>query len=326
MLDGEIVLRFLNGGPAAPGFLGSGEPQNVTTGGDDAGVEGGVPGVEVGETPVYATAFFYLAGLFVGVLGLAAMTWLVAYVADHCCGCFPWCRSIGYYDGGAMAWDKSDLARRARLFGLTLPERRRILQDHVFEEITLYAPDDDTDETTSNDIEAGRITVERRIDEDEEEGPTNTESKEQQQQQPQPPPQQDPLDDADHERYCCICLAQYQDQDRLLRGKLCGHQFHYQCSMDWLMKPRDNCPYCREWLVSVEDFRRCAVQCLGIKRVDELGGGGVTVGGGGNDAVEMTSRTTASHRNETGSPSNEGSASVTNNNNNTITISTTTET
>ena len=39
------------------------------------------------------------------------------------------------------------------------------------------------------------------------------------------------------------------------------------------MKPHDNCPYCRELLVSVEEFRHGAIQCLGIKRVEALAGG-----------------------------------------------------
>mmetsp|Transcript_26706 Transcript_26706/g.50400 ORF Transcript_26706/g.50400 Transcript_26706/m.50400 type:complete len:372 (-) Transcript_26706:166-1281(-) len=277
MLGEEILFRHLNGASAADGFLNGAEFQNVTNGGEtsDNGDEDGT------TAPVYATAFIYLAGLFIGVFALVLITWLVAYIADHWCGCLPWCHSLEYHGSMDNNWDKSGLARRARLFGLTLPERRQILQHYIFEETTVYVVADKnntTSEGSATDIESGLSAAPREemkgVKEGEEES-TNTEQQQQQQ-------QEDPLDDADHERLCCICLAQYQERDRLLRGKLCGHQFHYNCSMDWLMKPHDNCPYCRELLVSVQDFRQGAIQCLGIKRVESLTGG-VNAG-----TVEMT--------------------------------------
>ncbi|EPB81927.1 hypothetical protein HMPREF1544_11348 [Mucor circinelloides 1006PhL] len=46
---------------------------------------------------------------------------------------------------------------------------------------------------------------------------------------------------------CCICLAEYQDQDLLCR-LWCGHHFHKSCLTEWLALNR-KCPLCKQ------DFR-----------------------------------------------------------------------
>ena len=289
----ELLLRhlqFSSGSSAGGVFLGdTGTDSDVpfpgnTTDSDGADTAGSSDDDD--GFPVYATAVFYLAGLLVGVILIALLTWSLAYIMDYCCCCFPWFHSLDF--NRAMVWDQSGLAKRARLFGLTLPERRKILQDYVFEESILYSTtgtgtaktssksdtttvvsslgEDSSPDNNDNagDIESGMAT-------DLQESPTEQQQEEEE--------VHDPLDDADHERLCCICLAEYQDGDRLLRGKSCRHQFHYQCSMDWLMKPHDNCPYCRQYLVPVSTFRQGAIQCLGIKRVEAMSGPGM---------VEMT--------------------------------------
>ena len=274
-----------------------------------------------------------------GIFATVGVTWCLSYLADYYCCCFPGFRTLR--DSTAQR-DTSTLARRARLYGLTLLERQQILQEYVFAKEVTYeknnskaTEESNQDSATKNDScnsasqqqnqasdashdanqkneqkaevpSGGEIESSPKDMDPLQTNPAVTPSGitgddvEQQStkmglgdtqvspgtgdaattQSPSSPPQDDPLDDADHERLCCICLAEYKRGDRLLRGETCGHLFHWQCCMEWLTVPHDHCPYCRQGLVSVASFRQGAIACLGIKRVQEMGSG---------MAVEMTS-------------------------------------
>jgi hypothetical protein len=78
-----------------------------------------------------------------------------------------------------------------------------------------------------------------------------------------------PLNDAEHERVCSICLTQYQDGCKVMTGTSCRHMFHYDCSVAWLQK-HDQCPYCRKDMMTATEMCQAAVEVLGQERVDAM--------------------------------------------------------
>lgn len=79
----------------------------------------------------------------------------------------------------------------------------------------------------------------------------------------------DDVNDADHERMCCICLVPYGKGDIVMTGTQCRHLFHLACCQKWLLK-HDHCPYCRKEMMMVTEFRTAAMDVLGEERVAEL--------------------------------------------------------
>ena len=78
------------------------------------------------------------------------------------------------------------------------------------------------------------------------------------------------LDDMDHEKMCCICLAPYQDGESVMTGTQCTHLFHADpCCLEWL-RQHDHCPYCRVEMVKPQEFRQAAIAILGEHRVEKL--------------------------------------------------------
>lgn len=77
------------------------------------------------------------------------------------------------------------------------------------------------------------------------------------------------LNDADHHRMCCICLASYDEGVAVMTGTQCDHMFHQSCCQEWLLK-HDHCPYCRKEMMLATEFRQVAVTVLGARRVDDL--------------------------------------------------------
>jgi len=78
------------------------------------------------------------------------------------------------------------------------------------------------------------------------------------------------LDDMDHEKMCCICLAPYQDGESVMTGTQCAHLFHADpCCLEWL-RQHDHCPYCRVEMVKPHEFRQAAIAILGEHRVEKL--------------------------------------------------------
>lgn len=72
---------------------------------------------------------------------------------------------------------------------------------------------------------------------------------------------------------CAICLGDYENGDRVLRGVHCGHVFHYDCIMSWMEQRHDHCPYCRVAMVTPKDMRRAAHRVLDKQRLEELSWG-----------------------------------------------------
>jgi hypothetical protein len=159
--------------------------------------------------------------------------------------------------------------------GLTLEERQQILRNHIFvQNIEFGNPSDDNtihSRTVAKNIDTG--TASSRDEDKRHKDAVTFVTNENEKSLESDNEEFDLRDDADHERLCCICLAEYQPGDRVLRGETCRHQFHWQCCLEWMAKPQDQCPYCRVLLVSVPTFRKGALQCLGVKRVEEMGAG-----------------------------------------------------
>ncbi|RLN17715.1 putative RING zinc finger domain superfamily protein [Panicum miliaceum] len=45
---------------------------------------------------------------------------------------------------------------------------------------------------------------------------------------------------------CALCLSEYAGGDELVRVvPACGHFFHAECGIDWWLRTRGTCPYCR---------------------------------------------------------------------------------
>jgi len=45
---------------------------------------------------------------------------------------------------------------------------------------------------------------------------------------------------------CALCLSEYAGGDELVRVlPACGHFFHAECGIDWWLRRRGTCPYCR---------------------------------------------------------------------------------
>jgi hypothetical protein len=78
-----------------------------------------------------------------------------------------------------------------------------------------------------------------------------------------------PMNDADHERLCCICLNEYVSDEILMTGTQCNHIFHRKCCLTWLQK-KDHCPYCRKVMIEPKLFVEAAICVLGDKRVADL--------------------------------------------------------
>ncbi|CAN6287398.1 unnamed protein product [Urochloa humidicola] len=48
---------------------------------------------------------------------------------------------------------------------------------------------------------------------------------------------------------CAICLSEYASGDEVVRVlPVCGHFFHAECGIDWWLRTRGTCPYCRAGL------------------------------------------------------------------------------
>ena len=230
------------------------------------------------------TGIAFVLALVAALAIITLGTWLISKIIDRYCCCIPGWRPVDF----SITWDHSQLAKKARLFGLTLEERKRILKEYIFAKDVRYGQDSDGGAgTSSNSTKTLPTQVATGEAQESNELSNKKSSNKGSTTVDQAPPDKknhepakgndevkdDPLNDADHERLCCICLAEYQPGDRVLRGETCRHQFHWQCCLEWMAKPQDHCPYCRQLLVSVPNFRQGAIQCLGHKRVEDMGAG-----------------------------------------------------
>jgi len=43
---------------------------------------------------------------------------------------------------------------------------------------------------------------------------------------------------------CCICLVDFEEQEKIIKLPVCNHNFHQGCLQEWLFTHKE-CPYCR---------------------------------------------------------------------------------
>mmetsp|Transcript_4252 Transcript_4252/g.5603 ORF Transcript_4252/g.5603 Transcript_4252/m.5603 type:complete len:533 (-) Transcript_4252:185-1783(-) len=113
----------------------------------------------------------------------------------------------------------------------------------------------------TNEKDEGKETGNKESAVDEEKGKETSEKE-----------KDEPLNEADHERVCCICLNDYEQGDELMTGTSCNHKLHFSCCMEW-MKKQDHCPYCRQEMLTPLEMREQAITTLGQKRVEDFSSG-----------------------------------------------------
>lgn len=65
-----------------------------------------------------------------------------------------------------------------------------------------------------------------------------------------PAEEQDPPTKIVSSRICSICMEDYTSSDEICHSKsVCGHIYHVECLMDWMMRNAD-CPICRAVIIS----------------------------------------------------------------------------
>lgn len=76
---------------------------------------------------------------------------------------------------------------------------------------------------------------------------------------------------ADTETSCLICMMDYVEGDDLVTGKHCGHKFHRRCLLEWLGEGNhDECPLCREPIMTPSEFRDSASKNIRAKRLQRI--------------------------------------------------------
>ena len=64
---------------------------------------------------------------------------------------------------------------------------------------------------------------------------------------------------------------QKDEHSKLITGSECGHVFHRECILQWLLK-HDECPICRKLMMTSTEMRQTAEVVLGSTRILELAG------------------------------------------------------
>jgi hypothetical protein len=222
---------------------------------------------------VILNAFILLLSGFGIVMGIVLGTYFASVVFDKYCCCCPGFVAVGSLE----EIDQGSMARKAGLWGLRLSERQAILKKVFAEKQIVYharrfpvASVAATIEASNVDEKVSQGVAENELEENTPKKDEATEETDIEQGDGlNPPKDEEKDDDADHERVCCICLAEYEEGCTLLKGSSCVHKFHYDCAAVWLLR-HDECPYCRILLVSPKDFREAAIPLLGEGRINDL--------------------------------------------------------
>lgn len=226
------------------------------------------------DIDIVSVSIFLASGLGMVVV-LFLVTFLTTLLFDRYCSFFTRGLIFDSY------FDQTELPKRAGIYGLTIEQRKQILR-HLFSERKMVYEGKNEDRSTKSDakVEGDGVacTVTAIIpnvnglsatEVDESNGGTNTTPVGE-----TSPKQKDeddkPINDADHERVCCICLNDYVNGCSLLKSNGCVHLFHHGCAMEWIVK-HDHCPYCRKDMVSPNMFRDAANEVLGKDVVESMG-------------------------------------------------------
>mmetsp|Transcript_12302 Transcript_12302/g.34113 ORF Transcript_12302/g.34113 Transcript_12302/m.34113 type:complete len:436 (+) Transcript_12302:197-1504(+) len=279
-----------------------------------------------------STAIYVRDILIILLIGVALIVTLVcstygfAYFSDRWCCCFPGFRPVTTdLEEFHARFDRGAVARKARLWGLTVEERCQILkaffQKHIFlyngsgnsssgtnkknvdttptivnttvdkekedctsesagEDATadesMEATVKDEDGDKNDDLEAAVTATTNQQEVGNDDAKKDSEKDDASSSDGEKEESEEVLDDADHERICCICLNEYAKGDKLMTGTQCIHKTHYECCMEW-MKKHDHCPYCRKEMLTAPEMRQAAIDVLGEERVQSLQGGATVV-------------------------------------------------
>ena len=332
------TLQFANSGASGVVITSdsdNGNPGNSTGNGQDD---------SSGSPDLIGVAIFMAAGVGV-IFAVVWATWFLSYISDRLCCCCPWFQPVTSIQDLEANFDRGAVARKARLWGLTIEDRLKILNDFfqkmafAFDEAMLKSASkkadsglnseskdqeepsntdseksteskiDDVDKANLNeDVEEGVSRDEADAGSEEESGDRSgaigdmkeeslegtklesasfekepmDSSKDPKDEDQGEADQEDKtegevqekevLDDADHERICCICLNEYEQGDKLMTGTQCIHKLHFDCCMEWMRK-HDHCPYCRQEMLTAMEMREQAKETLGDEKVKALGSG-----------------------------------------------------
>jgi hypothetical protein len=72
------------------------------------------------------------------------------------------------------------------------------------------------------------------------------------------------------ETQCGICMESYEIGTDVTIGNTCTHMFHTRCILKWMCAKHDFCPFCRNYLFDVKEFRKVAEEDLTQERFVEL--------------------------------------------------------
>ena len=205
---------------------------------DDSGLSNADKNL-IGSIVAYAIAFGALSILF-------------------CCFLFQW-RDIRPVSVAPHRIDVGSVRSKAGFQGLLQSERMRILRQ-IFRPIVWSGSDEKKEEKTEPAIKSESNITGEDIQVHTATATANHEND-----------SLTTLGDTNDELVCSICLNAYQRNCHIMTGKLCSHNFHYDCGMHWLAK-HDECPYCRREFMTDQQFRQAAMQVLGVSRVRALSG------------------------------------------------------
>jgi len=170
--------------------------------------------------------------------------------------------------------DHGAVARKAGLAGLTMDERKLVVERLLEERNETEESSQVRHKEVSMDLEMGTIfalslvveadkkSVHEGIDvADKSKAPSNINS------------DSNSFEGSETERdssnMCSICLASYEQNDPVFIGAKCSHMFHSTCAKEWMLQ-HDLCPYCRAEMIHAKQLRQAAKQVLSKIRVKEM--------------------------------------------------------
>lgn len=113
----------------------------------------------------------------------------------------------------------------------------------IKKDVTAEAPDQESNFSEEEQKETGNDKNKKEVVVDSDEGDTKDINAS--------PPTVD--EEEDLGEVCAICLERFQQDEMVMEGLECHHEYHRTCMMEWLHKHND-CPVCRERMWTREAF------------------------------------------------------------------------